>query len=187
MEKQECDSGKQTKLLTTTIILITSVFAVQIVNAVPAAPSSTCEITANVLMIEKTRTDIKGRGMPPREDFDYYKVSLDILDISTYKQEGGRSCDNSYIELAEQSDLISTLAEYNKNPISEGQKIKAKINFSGDEWFSGYFLSDIQILEDITILPGEKEDELSYWYYIIPAIITLLAVIFYILFKKRKQ
>ena len=151
-------------------------FAVQIVNAVPAAPSPTCEITANVLMIEKTRTDIAGRGIPPRENFDYYRVNLDILDISTYKQEGGRSCDNSYIELAEKSGQILILEEYNKNSISEGQKIKAKIHFGGDEWFGGYFLSDIQILEDTTTPQDKKEVKLSYWYYIIPLIIILLGV-----------
>ena len=103
-----------------------------------------------------------------------------------YKQEGARSCDGSYVELAEKSGQILILGEYNKNPISEGQKIKTKIHFSGDEWFGGYFLSDIQILEDTTTPQDKKEVESSYWHYIIPVIIILLAIIFYILFKKRR-
>ena len=135
------------------------------------------------IKVEKTRTYFGGLGQPPRQDFEYYKVKLDILNITTYKQEGFGSCDSSYIERAEQSGQILTLAEYEKNPIKEGQKIKAKIHFGGDEWFGGYFLSDIQILEDA----ATSQVELSYWYCIIPIIIILLGLIFYALFKKIKK
>ena len=136
-----------------------------------------------VLKVEKTRTYFSGLGQPSRQDFKYYKVKLDILNITTYKQEGFGSCDSSYVEKVEQSGAFLTLAEYEKNPIKEGQKIKAKIHFGGDEWFGGYFLSDIQILEDATT----SQVELSYWYCIIPIIIILLALIFYALFKKIKK
>ena len=165
-------------------MLVVSVFVVQIVNAVPAAPSPTCEVTANVLKIEKTRTNIEGLGQPPRKDFDYYKVSLDFLEITTYKEEGISSCDNSYLD--EQSLPILSLAEYNKNPISEGQKIKAKIHFDGDEWFNGYFLSDTLILEDITTEKDKTTTELNYRYYIILGVIILF-IIFYILLKRKKK
>jgi len=175
------------KIIIPIFILIAIGFVGQVVYAAPAAPSPTCEITATISGLEKTRTNMEGLGRPPRENFDYYKVNLYILDISTYKQEGGRSCDNSYIEHAEQSGQKLSLTEYNKNPISTGQKIKAKINFGGDEWFSGYFLSDIQILEGTTIPQDTEDIELSYWYYVIPVIIILLVIIFYILFRKRKQ
>ena len=175
------------KIIISIFILVAIVFVSQIVNAVPAAPSPTCEITATVLSVEKTRTNIEGLGLPPRQNFDYYKVNLDILSISTYMQEDGRSCDNSYIEFAEQSGQKLSLTEYGENPISKDQKIKAKIHFDGDEWFSGYFLSDILILEDTTNPETKKEVESSYWYYTIPVIIILLVILFYILFKKRKQ
>jgi len=175
------------KIIIPIFVLIAIGFVSQVVYAVPATPSPTCEITATISSLEKTRTNIEGLGQPPRENFDYYKVNLDILSISTYKQEGGRSCDNSYIELAKQSGQKLSLTEYNKNPISTGQKIKAKIHFSGDEWFGGYFLSDIQILEGTTTPQDTKDIESSYWYYVIPVIIILLVIIFYILFRKRIQ
>jgi len=165
-------------------ILIASIFIVQSVNAVPAAPSPTCEIVAIVLNIQKVGISVRSDFVEsPSKVFECYKVKLDILNITTYKQEGFGSCDSSYVEKVEQSGAFLTLAEYEKNPIKEGQKIKAKIHFGGDEWFGGYFLSDIQILEDATT----SQVELSYWYCIIPIIIILLALIFYALFKKVKK
>lgn len=125
-------------------ILVMCIFAIQVVNAVPAAPSPNCEITANVLKIEMTGTNTSNES--GLATFLYYKVNLDILEIATYKQEGTRLCDNSYIESAEGSSQILTLNEYNKTKISEGQKIKGKIHFGGDELLGGYFLSDIQVV-----------------------------------------
>ncbi len=138
----------KSKTIILLFICLINVFAAQVVYAVPAAPGPTCEITAEVLRAEKTRMNIKGGGNPPREDFDFYRIELKIFEISTYEQEEPLSCDSSFMESAEKSGQILSLDEYNKNPISQGQKIKAKINFSGDEWFNGYFLSDIKILED---------------------------------------
>ena len=139
------------------------------VSAVPAAPSPTCEIMANVLKIEKSRTDFAS-GPRPGEDFDYYRVNLDIFEITTYTQEGEMPCDNSYIERAEQyKGYIVFVEEYNKNPILEGQKIKAKVHFSGDELFHGYFLLDIikekkDQAEEVKIVGGaeiKKEKDLK--------------------------
>src|SRR3989338_4123168 len=126
-------------------ILVAIVFVSQIVYAVPAAPSPTCEITAAVLGVEKTRTNtMGGLGEPPQ--VDYYEIRLDILDISTYSQgpdEMDTSCGNSYIESAERNRQILVLSEYNKNPISEGQNLTARLHSGGDEWLGGFFLSDI--------------------------------------------
>ena len=57
---------------------------------------------------------------------------------------------------------ILTPNEYNKSPISEGQKIKAIIHFGGDEWFNGYFLSDTKILQDTKKGQDKKETKLSF-------------------------
>lgn len=129
-------------------ILVVVFLTFQIVMAVPAAPSPTCKITANIVGIEKTRTNFEGRADPPRQDFDYYKVRLKILEITIYKQEGTLSCDSSYIASAEKSGQILSVGEYDKNLISVGQTIKAKIHFGGDEWFSGYFLSDVEVVTE---------------------------------------
>lgn len=110
--------------------------------AVPAAPSPICAIDATVLTVQKVKTNIGGLGNPPREDFYYYAVKLKIQSSSVYQQEGFGSCDN-LINL--EQDSILHLTEYDKVPIKAGQKINAKIRFGGDEWFGGYFLSDIKI------------------------------------------
>ncbi|OGK40184.1 hypothetical protein A2954_01570 [Candidatus Roizmanbacteria bacterium RIFCSPLOWO2_01_FULL_37_12] len=129
-------------------------------------------------------------GLPPRQDFDYYQVNIDIQEITTSKQEGVRSCDNSYLELAEKSGQILTLTEYAKNPVSEGQKIMGKIRFEGDEWFGGYFLSGIRILEDIPAEQGKKTPGLNYRYYgisLIVIIVILLVIIPTALFKRKRK
>jgi len=110
--------------------------------AVPAVPSSICMIDATVLTVQKVKTNIAGLGYPPREDFYYYAVKLKIQSSSVYQQEGFGSCDN-LINLDQDSKLH--LMEYDKAPIKAWQKINAKIRFGGDEWFNGYFLSDIKI------------------------------------------
>lgn len=129
------------------LILIVGIvfYGVQVANAVPAAPSPTCEIIAKVIKIEKTKI-VTPPILQPSDEIEYYRVKLQISEISTYQKEGSRSCDDSYIKTAEESGQILTLKEYDKNPISEGREIKAKIHFGGDERFGGYFLSDIQIL-----------------------------------------
>jgi len=173
----EC--GMKSKIIISIFIFI---FVSQTVNSVPAPPSPTCEIIAIVLNIQKVGAVIhKDFVEHPQKLLEYYKVKLDILNITTYKQEGVGSCDTSYIEKVEKSGAILTLVEYEKNPIEKGQKIKAKIRFGGDERFSGYFLSDIQILEN-KIMP---QVNLSHWYYIF-VIIILFAIIFYT-FKKVKK
>jgi hypothetical protein len=159
----------------------------------PAAPSSVCEITANVLDIKKVKTNMKGVGIPPRKDFYYYEVNLDILDISTHRSESfSRPCDNSYIESVKKyGGAILSLKAYNEMPIKKGQKIKALIHFGGDEWFHGYFLSPLQILEEAPINKEKKETNLNYWNYGIFGVLILLAIIFlYIfvyIFKKKKM
>lgn len=131
-----------------TILILGMVFcAIRIANAVPAAPSPTCEIIAKVIKIEKTKI-VTPPILQLSDEIEYYRVKLQILEISTYQKEGSRSCDDSYIKTAEEAGQILTLKEYDKNPISQGQKIKAKIHFSGDERFHGYFLSDIKITKE---------------------------------------
>ena len=129
------------------IVLAVSFSSANISYAVSAAPSPTCMIDATVLATQKVETNISGLGNPPREDFYYYAVKLKIQSSSVYQQEGFGSCDN-LINLDQDSKLH--LMEYDKAPIKAGQKINAKIRFDGDEWFNGYFLSDIKILTTTT-------------------------------------
>jgi len=125
------------------LFLATSLFLPAISYAVPAAPSPTCAISATVLSIQKTKTNIAGLGQPPREDFYYYSVKLKIESSSVFQQEGYGSCDNLINK--EQGSILS-LTEYDKSPVSVGQKMNANIKFGGDEWFNGYFLSGVKII-----------------------------------------
>ena len=127
-------------------ILVMSFSLAKVSYAVPVAPNPICAIDATVLTVQKVKTNIAGLGNPPREDFYYYAVKLKIQNSSVYQQEGFGSCD-SLINLDQDSKL--NLTEYDKAPIKAGQKINAKIRFGGDEWFNGYFLSDIRISTDV--------------------------------------
>ena len=55
--------------------------------------------------------------------------------------------------------MILRSNEYDKNPISSGQKIKAVIHFGGDEFFGGYFLSDIEVLDTQTVNQNANTDQ----------------------------
>lgn len=126
------------------LVLAISLFLPAISYAVPAAPSSTCAISAAVLSVQKTKTNIAGQGLPSREDFYYYLVKLKIESSVIYQQDPGgyNSCDY-YIN--KELDSILSLTEYDKLPINAGQNINARIHFDGDEWFNGNYLSDVKI------------------------------------------
>lgn len=186
------------------IILLINFFGIQAINGGIVAPSVMCEIIADVLQVEMAETDFeglrispitdnvsqvempranqfKGVGMPPRTDFEYWKVKLDITEITTFRKNSGDlgSCDNSYIETAEKVSHIMSLSDYNNNPIQQGQKIRATIEFGGDEWFNGSFLENVQILEN------EREDsQMQMYMIIIVIIIILLGLLIFI--KKNK-
>jgi len=140
------------KVLILFFILVVSAFIIQMVNfvnAVPAAPSSTCGVTADVLSVVKKQAVIGSFVPSPNGEniISYYDINLDIVGISTYIEERGIYCDDSYTKNVEESNYPIILHEdqYNSTPISEGQRIKARISFGGDEFFHGYFLSGIQI------------------------------------------
>jgi len=126
------------------IILVISFSFAKVSYAAPAAPSPVCAIDATVLTVQKVKTNI---AKPPREDFYYYAVKLKIQSSSVYQQADFGSCDNL---INSDQDSILHLMEYDKAPIKVGQKINAKIRFGGDEWFNGYFLSDVKILATTT-------------------------------------
>ncbi|MBU4338534.1 hypothetical protein KKD57_03165 [Patescibacteria group bacterium] len=139
-------------VLIVTLLVIIFGFT-RIAHAVPAAPSPTCEINATVLGVQKVKTDPE---QPPGQNFYFYAVKLKIHSSSVYQQEGYGSCDK-LINL--EQDPILHLSEYDKTPIKVEQDINAKIKFGGDEWFHGYFLSDIKILTNTTEKPTLPPNE----------------------------
>jgi hypothetical protein len=183
-------------------LLFFFLFNRQIVLAVPAAPSPVCEIMAEIINLEKTKT--QRPDVPAENQFDYYKVNLKISSISTWQKEGTRVCDNSLIESAQNS--ILTAEEYNLQPILVGQKIKAKITFDGDEWFGGYFLSAIEIQKNSTNINVNKQavdnqninqqevnnhakvqNQINNQLYLVPLIIILVIAFLYVITKLIKR
>jgi hypothetical protein len=113
---------------------------------VPAAPSPTCLIYAEVLGVEKKNTNFNEFALSQgRTDFDYYLIKVKVSNISTYSDCSSfcsscdcPSCDN-LIKSVEDQGIILQLQDYELNPLTEGQKIKAYVKYGGDEWFHGYF------------------------------------------------
>ncbi len=127
--------------ITTTIVFV--FLSVQISYAVTVEPGPVCDISATVLNVEKTRTNIAGLGYPPRKDFDYYAVELSVHISTVYQDTGVGSC--ASLNNTKQNVIIQT-HEYDKFPIAIGQYIKGRVQYRGDEWFNGYFLFDMAAL-----------------------------------------
>ena len=124
---------------------------VRVAHATQAVQSSTCLITADVLEVAKERKLILGSEFqPPSPDYyiDYYLIHLSISEISIYKTAPGwmGKCDRAYAQKVERNGAIMSVAEYQKNPIYQGQTVKGYLNFGGDERFHGDFLSGVQVL-----------------------------------------
>ena len=132
------------KTISPLLVLFSVLISYSESRAVPAPPHPICVINATVLDIQKTKTQIGGRG-PNYSYVDHYAVKLKIYNSSVVRQsEFGVSCDKL---INSEQDSILHLSEYDKSPIKTGQEINANIEFRGDEWFHGYFLSDIKILD----------------------------------------
>lgn len=108
----------------------------------PIPPHPICAINATVLDVQKTREEIVFDK--PHSYVDYYAVRLKIHNSAVFRNEKYGSCDNL---INTEKDSILLLSEYDKSPIKTGQEINANIEFKGGVRFSGYFLSDIKILD----------------------------------------
>lgn len=166
-------------VITLSLFVFITLFSLPGVSyAVPVAPSQTCAVNATVLNIRKTKTQIGGHGTN-YSYVDYYAVKLKIESSTIYNL----SCDY-YIN--KELDSILSLTEYDKSPISVGQKINANIRFGGDEWFNGSFLSSVKIIS--TGLPTTKLNLPSNTLTVgIMIIILILVSIIYKIALHKKQ
>ncbi len=132
------------------LVLAGFVFALCAKNilAVPAAPSPSCEVTAEVLEIKKESRWIERTNDSPRK-VSYFVLKARDIKISTdaassVKQDG--FCENTMKAIVERDNGILIVRE--DTPLSLGQKFKAKVHWDGDEHWQGTFASNIQILDD---------------------------------------
>ncbi|MDD5726351.1 MAG: hypothetical protein PHC53_02975 [Patescibacteria group bacterium] len=130
------------KIILPALLFLVSGFIAQIANAVPAAPSPTCEIKAIILSAAKKTTNLNRSEEVP---IDYYAVKLKIETSLTYQQDGGGSCEDL---VDQEANSIVTLSEYKKIPVKAGQEISARIHYGGDERLGGYFLTNVEILKE---------------------------------------
>lgn len=131
------------------VILATLIFGLifvfgNLALAGPAASSPICEIEADVLGVEKTKT-ITPPINAPSQEIEYYSVRLKILKVSTLRDEGSSTCYNLYPVRSEKETILFP-DDYNQNPFTNGQRIKGQVHFSGDERFGGVFLSNVFVI-----------------------------------------
>lgn len=125
-------------------------------KAVPAAPNPTCEIEAEIQMIEKVKKLTPPLNAPARE-VEYYSVNLKITKGSMLKEAGSSSCDNRY-PIGSEKETMLFPNEYDKTTLIKGQKIKGNVHYEGDERFAGIFLSNVVVLSEIQAPGLEKNN-----------------------------
>ncbi|MEM4366901.1 MAG: hypothetical protein QW035_02100 [Candidatus Anstonellales archaeon] len=114
--------------------------------AVPAAPMPICSITAEVASVEHVQQKINSMFGEKRR-IEYYSVKLNIENYTTQEYVNGRGCDWEYISRSKESKIIVGKEEYEANPFYAGGRISGSMQFRGDEWFSGYFLSVDNVID----------------------------------------
>jgi len=136
-------------LFSAILIMFINILLIPSAHSVPAAPSPTCELTAKILSIEKIETKTTPIMMPSR-DVEFYSLELDILNVSTYYQDGDWSCQNGYGTGPNEIKFKIMMNEYEQisQPLHSGQTIKGKVRFKGDERFHGHFISGIEIVNE---------------------------------------
>ena len=166
---------KQNKIIITIIVFFFFFILFGKVLAVPAADSPTCQISAEVVKLELKGEINYSMGQVIPAHYEVY-----LKNISDIKNTGHEivKCDQEYLSYinADTFYFLLNLDEYNKHPISKGDKIIANVHFGG-EWYSGYFLSEIR---------GRWFNiDSRYIIILIGFIVFGLILVFYLIGKKR--
>jgi len=109
------------------------------VSAVPAAPSPTCHITADVKNI--TLQPSSSCNFPTKRTLSaYYLLQSKIKSVSAIQtdEKFGITCDQLYLVNKE----VSIRTYDDSRDYSKIKAIEGEINFAGDECTSGIFLKD---------------------------------------------
>jgi len=143
---------------------------------VPAVQAPVCTFNGSVQsvsdLIEQNKLDRQSK---------YYLVKINF-------DKKGLECDDETGPIYREGDIILTESEYNKYPIKTGDYISGNIQFSGDEYLGGYFLSNVFNLLNSITLEGNKEAFISSPATIyIPAGIVLFILFFIFLVKMKKK
>ena len=137
----------QHKIFLFSVCAILMLSSIGIVSAVPAAPSPTCHITAEILNATYHPAYFQednglpcnngGRNIPA-----HYLLELKINNVSTVQEAGSISCEERYPINGKISVTPYDIpVDYSKIKVLEGD-----IHFGGDECNSGIFLKDYNII-----------------------------------------
>lgn len=146
------------------IIFSSFLISARLASAVPVAPSPTCEIEADVLGVEETKT-ITPPINAPSQEIERYSINLKILKVFTFRDEGFTTCDSLY-QINSEKETILFPDEYNKSPFVVGQRINGRVHFSGDERFHGIFLSNTSVISQLPLESIEVSEKLLQQKYV---------------------
>lgn len=120
--------------------------------AVPAAPSPTCKINAEIIKVDYIKAYFQednglpcnagGRNIPAK-----YLLKVKINDISPVIEEG-MTCEQLYPLNSVKTLTIFENQINSGDSFKENQLIDGNIHFSGDECSSGVYLSNYKIIEE---------------------------------------
>ena len=135
------------------LILLSSSF----VSAVPAAPSPTCRVTADISEVTFREAYYRGDDGRPcnaggKTIPAAYLLRIRINSVSTVSDEGIRSCEELYPQGSETTLTVLGLNTAGNDSFEKNQVIEGYVHFSGDECGSGIYLTDYKIIEDMAVV-----------------------------------
>jgi len=137
-------------------ILIFGVCAigVQFVLAVPVAPSPTCQVKGEILSVTYSReVHVPPDDRPCSQPTLYYPsrsiLEVKVYSVSTIEYDGAMTCGEMYPVNSEKVLIILADDANNDYTLERGKIIEGTVNFSGDECFSGKFVTDYTVSDTI--------------------------------------
>ncbi|MDD3006653.1 MAG: hypothetical protein PHX30_03680 [Candidatus Pacebacteria bacterium] len=118
------------------------------VTEAPPTESPICDITATVRSIQK--------NINP----NYYDIRIEITDINAVNDDDTSTCNKNYAAQIDRAGQILDIDDYPEQGMEENDNIETKVQFTSDGELSGYFLTEIQLIDrnDDEIL-NESESE----------------------------
>ncbi|NQV03895.1 MAG: hypothetical protein HQ532_00190 [Candidatus Omnitrophica bacterium] len=123
------------------IAILLILFSAGKIFSVPAAPSSTFNIVAKVVNIEKKILKANP-GLGSYKDREYYDVELEALESKLLTDEGRGEIEVGKATLKMTGEPEADIV------FKVGQRISAIAGFTGDERLGGNFIWDVKVLDE---------------------------------------
>jgi len=150
------------KILINTFFIIGLILLFEnIVLAVPAAPSPTCKINAELSEVtfreayfqedDGRPCNAGGRNIPAK-----YLLKVRINDVSTVREDGLMSCTEVYPINSEKTLTISESSINVGDSFKINHLIEGEIHFDGDECGSGTYLNNYKIINRDSLITTKE-------------------------------